>query len=152
MIFTLFYDGRCPLCVAEMKQLMQADHQGLLRFEDIMQPDFTARYPHIVPEKASAILHGQQEDGTLLLGLDVTELAWRSVGQKRWIRLLRWPGIRIVADFCYRIFAKHRYRFSALLTGQAQCEACTLPRTAQDVPSCPLPTIKTTKSAIKSKE
>ncbi|MGF1688688.1 DUF393 domain-containing protein [Photobacterium japonica] len=143
MTLTIFYDGRCPLCVAEMQQLQRADHQGRLQFEEIGQPDFTQRFPTICPEKASTILHGVREDGVLLLGLDVTALAWRSVGQKRWIQMLRWPLIRGVADVCYRIFAKHRYRFSAWLMGQAQCEACSLPRTADNTRTCALTKSKT---------
>lgn len=124
MKMTLFYDGTCPLCVAEMDQLRHFNTQGSLHFEDITQSDFAHRYPDIDPAAASAILHGKLEDGTLLLGLDVTHKAWSMVGKKRWIGILRWPLIRFAADRAYLFFARNRYRISYLLTGKMRCEPC----------------------------
>lgn len=38
---------------------------------------------------------------------------------------LRWPGIRIIADWGYLKFAKHRYTISYLLTGKKRtCDRC----------------------------
>lgn len=36
----IFYDGSCPLCVAEMKQLQQLNVRKRLMFEDILAVDF----------------------------------------------------------------------------------------------------------------
>ncbi|WP_407334087.1 thiol-disulfide oxidoreductase DCC family protein [Enterovibrio sp. 27052020O] len=124
MKFTLFYDGSCPLCVAEMHQLRALNHRDTLAFEDILAPDFTHRYPDISPDKARNVLHGKYDDGRLLLGLDVTHHAWKLVGRKRWIGLLRLPVIRWFADKAYLFFAKNRYRISWLLTGKSRCAPC----------------------------
>lgn len=119
---TLFYDGRCPLCVAEMRRLASLDGGRRLIFEDIHHPGFAARFPHINPDAANRILHGQTDSGELLFGLDVSCQAWRMVGKHRWMAMLRWPLIRPIADLGYRLFARHRYQISRWLTGQPRCQ------------------------------
>ena len=127
----LFYDGSCPLCVAEMKQLRQLNTHQKLQFEDILLPDFNQRFPDISKEKASSILHGllttqTGDEQQLLLGLDVTYKAWNLVGKKKWLKLLRLPVIRIIADKAYLFFARNRYRISYLLTGKSRCSSCSI--------------------------
>ena len=124
---TLFYDGRCPLCVAEMTRLAALDGRRALAFEDINGEDFSRRYPSIDPVAANRVLHGWDENGSLLLGLDVSCRAWQLVGKHRWMAALRWPLIRPLADLGYRVFARHRYFFSRLFTGQPRCaERCAI--------------------------
>ncbi|MEI8610554.1 DUF393 domain-containing protein [Enterovibrio sp. Hal110] len=133
MTLTVFYDGSCPLCVAEMDQLRALNTDNHLRFEDILAPDFPSLYPTIDPVAASNVLHGilsesntpNDENERLLLGLDVTHKAWALVGKKRWIGVLRWPFIRWFADHAYLFFARNRYRISFLFTGKSRCEPCT---------------------------
>ncbi|EAR54651.1 Potential redox protein [Photobacterium sp. SKA34] len=127
----IFYDGSCPLCVAEMKQLRQLNEHQKLQFEDILVPDFNQRFPDISKEEASAVLHGLLSSKTgaeqqLLLGLDVTYKAWNLVGKKRWLKILRLPVIRTVADKAYLFFARNRYRISYLLTGKSRCNSCSI--------------------------
>jgi predicted DCC family thiol-disulfide oxidoreductase YuxK len=123
MTFTLFYDGSCPLCVAEMNKLRVLNHAEHLHFEDILVEGFTEHYPDICIIEASNILHGKLDSGELLLGLDATHKAWSLVGHKKWIGILRMPFIKPIADQCYLLFARNRYRFSYLLTGKAKCNS-----------------------------
>lgn len=123
---TVFYDGQCPLCLAEMRQLQALDQQGRLGFVDINGDDFSKRYPAIDQAQASRILHGQLDTGERLLGLDVTYRAWSLVGKHRWLALLRWPVVKPIADIGYRIFARYRYQISYWLTGQPRCNSCSL--------------------------
>ncbi len=124
MKLTLFFDSCCPLCVSEMEMLAELDHKKNLNFEDIHAADFELRYPTVDPIEADKILHGLFEDGSMIFGLDVTYHAWRIVGRKPWLALLRWPIVRWFADHCYRFFAKNRYSISWLLTGQKRCLSC----------------------------
>ncbi|TNF35281.1 MAG: DUF393 domain-containing protein [Gammaproteobacteria bacterium] len=126
MKLTLFYDAKCPLCLAEMQQLKACDMQGKLVFENIHAPDFKQRYPYIDPDYANRILHGQLESGKIIKGLDVTHMAWSMVGKHKWLAILRWPMVRKIADVVYLVFARHRYRISRLLTGKPRCDSCTL--------------------------
>ena len=124
MKLTLFYDSYCPLCATEMKMLEELDVKRNLIFEDIHSENFETRFPSIDPEAADRILHGQFENGALIYGLDVTHQAWRAVGKKPWLAILRWPLIRWFADIAYLVFAKNRYSISWLLTGKKRCEPC----------------------------
>ncbi|MGM0631912.1 MAG: thiol-disulfide oxidoreductase DCC family protein [Pseudomonadota bacterium] len=124
MKLRVFYDGSCPLCAAEMKQLMAADRDGQVELQDISRPDFAERFPHIDPVQADRILHGETDDGTRLYGLDVTVRAWSLAGKGWRVNWLRWPVIRPVADRVYLFFARHRHRISRLLTGKSRCDVC----------------------------
>lgn len=125
MAFTIFYDGLCPLCDIEMKHLKKRNTHGQLVFEDINAADFSARYPTLEWQALNERIHGMNEDGTMLIGLDVTHKAWSLVG-KGWIYApLRWPIIRFFADKFYLVFAKHRNTISYWLTGKKRCDvAC----------------------------
>lgn len=127
---TIFYDGFCPLCSAEIKQLHAYDFNERLSFEDIHAPDFVQRFPYIDQVKANRILHGQLSNGTMIYGLDVTYQAWRSVGKHRWLAVLRWPVIRWFADLAYLFFARYRNTISKLFAGKngsLLCQKCKVP-------------------------
>lgn len=129
MQFTVFYDGACPLCMAEMRHLMKRNTQQKLHFVDINNPAFSTEYPHLEREDLMARIHGQWSNGQILTGLDVTYTAWKLVG-KGWLYApLRWRLLKPLADRFYLWFARHRYRISFLLTGQKRCETgyCQLP-------------------------
>ncbi|ABX50968.1 DUF393 domain-containing protein [Shewanella sp. SP2S2-4] len=128
MELRIFYDGNCPLCSAEMRQLKARDPNNFIALEDLNAPDFSERFSHIDRDYANTILHGETATGEVLLGLDVTCKAWALTETRAWIQLLRLPVIKTVADWTYLRFAKHRYRISYLLTGKARCDDnCQIP-------------------------
>ncbi|MDK1288447.1 thiol-disulfide oxidoreductase DCC family protein [Pseudoalteromonas umbrosa] len=118
---TIFYDGTCPLCVKEMTALIKRDKAAHIKTVDIHSDEFV-NYPNIDPNQANLILHALDEQGGLLLGLDVTHRAWQLVGMGWLYAPLRWPLIKPIADQVYLLFAKNRYRISYLLTGKSRCE------------------------------
>jgi predicted DCC family thiol-disulfide oxidoreductase YuxK len=123
---TIFYDGFCPLCVAEMNKLKGYDAASKLAFVDIQHQDFCVAYPELDWQALNAVIHVQLADGSMVKGLDATYLAWQVVG-KGWLYApLRWPLIRWFADGLYLLFARHRYSISYWLTGQRRCQQCKL--------------------------
>lgn len=109
------------MCTLEINHLRKLDTQGSLDLQDINQPDFNLRFPHIDQAAADRTLHGELPDGRLIFGLDTTCLAWQLVGKGHWFGFLRWPLIRPLADLGYRLFARYRHPLSALyarLTGR----------------------------------
>ena len=124
--FTIFFDGSCPLCAAEIGHLEKLDRDQKIAFEDIYAPNFSERFPHIEVSKADKILHGQWADGTLIYGLDVTYHSWALVGKKHWVAILRWPVFKQLAQLGYRFFARYRHRISSLVTGKPRCERCEI--------------------------
>ncbi|MFT6113974.1 MAG: putative DCC family thiol-disulfide oxidoreductase YuxK [Glaciecola sp.] len=124
----IFYDARCPLCNAEMKQLKKADVKEKITLEDLNATDFSERFPNVDKNSAMAILQAQNQAGDMIFGLDVTHQAWKTVGKHRWLFILRLPVIRIFADMGYRFFAKYRQPISRLLMPNTPCEdnSCSL--------------------------
>lgn len=123
---TLFYDGFCPLCVAEMTKLRKLDQHHRLLLVDVQQQNALDPYPQISKQAALTRLHALNQHQTIITGLDVTHAAWSLVGRGWLTAPLRWPVIRWVADAVYLGFARHRYTISRLLTGRARCEQCEL--------------------------
>lgn len=123
-MLTIFYDGFCPLCLSEMRELKTLDTQQQLNLENIHADDFSERYPHIDPVEADRILHGQLANGQVIQGLEVTCMAWKLVGKHKWMQALRWPVIRIFADLGYKFFAKYRHPISSFVTGKPRCTSC----------------------------
>jgi len=123
-MLTIFYDGNCPLCSAEMDQLRRLDRQNQLILEDIHQNDFKEHFPYIDPVQADKILHGQLQNGEIIKGLDVTCLAWETVGKHKWMQALRWPVIRFFADYGYLFFARYRHPISSFVSGKPRCTSC----------------------------
>ncbi len=124
---TIFYDGTCPLCAKEMRALEKKDTHKQIRTVDIYSDTFSG-YPQIDPTKANTILHALDHNDKLLLGLDVTYRAWQLVGRGWLYAPLRWPLIRLVADWLYLRFANNRYRISYWLTGNSRCDSDQCPR------------------------
>lgn len=128
MSFKLFYDGCCPLCVAEMKKLAKHDHQHQIDFINIQLDSEMQKYPQVDPSHANRILHAITPQGDLITALDVTYQAWALVGKGWLFKPLTWRWVRFFADPVYLWFAKNRYSISAILTGKARCESCQIGR------------------------
>ncbi|MEH6394265.1 thiol-disulfide oxidoreductase DCC family protein [Pseudoalteromonas sp.] len=115
----IFYDANCPLCAKEMRLLKKADKHNKIALEDINAGDFEQRFNHIKRQDALAFLHGQQDNGEMIYGLDVTFAAWQTVGRHKWLRVLQLPGIRFLADQGYKVFAKYRTTIAGSLCKSA---------------------------------
>lgn len=113
---TLLYDGTCPVCTLEMDNLKARNTQGLLRFVDISPPSFDAKPYGASLEAMNALIHAQRPDGSLVIGVEVFRLAYGAVGLGRWTAPTGWPVLRPMVEVLYAVFARHRYRFSRLMT------------------------------------
>ncbi len=128
---TVFYDGRCPLCVREMRQLKQRDHAQAIQLIDLHSEQFSDYADRIDAHAANQVLHGLTADNQLLLGLDVTHRAWSLVGRGWLTAPLRWPLLGWFADHAYRFFARHRSRIAYVMTGEKECQQCSLDSPSQ---------------------
>lgn len=110
---TLYYDGACPVCVAEMRNLEARDVHGQLRFVNLDIADADRYPPGIQKAAMMALIHARCADGRLLRGMEVFRLAYRAVGLPWVARLVSLPGIKPLTDALYPAIARNRYRLSA---------------------------------------
>ena len=112
---TLYYESACPLCNAEMTNLMLRNTNRLLVFADISASGFNA-----LPEGASMqamleIIHARRADGNVIKGVEVFRLAYEAVGLQRVASALRLPVLGWMADRSYPWIARNRHRFPRAL-------------------------------------
>jgi len=104
---TLYYDGQCPLCNAEVQELRQV-RGATLRTVDIHQAGSAADLPE--REALLRTLHLRRADGSWEYGADANVAAWEGTARWRWLRMLRWPLLRWPVDLVYALWARLRYR------------------------------------------
>lgn len=122
---TLYYDGNCPFCLAEMRRLMRWNSAGRLGFVDISMPDFDPELLGVDMAALDRELHSRTADGRLLVGIDSMLTAYTLVG-RAWIVLpLRVRVLRPLLACLYRGFARNRYRLSRWMGYKpaSQCES-----------------------------
>jgi predicted DCC family thiol-disulfide oxidoreductase YuxK len=112
---TLFYDGACPLCQAEILFLSSRNQADLLGFIDINSEKYDPLKVGVSCEEALAAMYGQYADGTLINGPAVFPEAYRraNLPTLAWIfsRKTMQPALQIG----YRFFAKNRHAISRVL-------------------------------------
>ncbi len=102
---TLYYDGQCSLCAAEIESLRE-ERSDTLALVDI----HTLKAPASERDALLRTLHLQRADGSWLTGADANVAAWQGTSKARFLQVLRWPLIRHGVDLVYRIWAAWRYR------------------------------------------
>lgn len=109
---TLFYDGQCPLCVAEIEFLQSRSTKDQLAFVDVTKSGFEAAGHQISCEAAMAQIHGRTADGQVLVGVPVFATAYRlaKLPFLAWLLSRRW--LMPLLQPAYVLFAKHRQAIS----------------------------------------
>ncbi|MBI1386785.1 MAG: DUF393 domain-containing protein [Rhizobiales bacterium] len=129
---TVYFDGACPLCRAEISHYQAQKGSELLCFVDVAQPgaDLGA---NLEREQALARFHVRGADGALVSGAAAFVALWAHLPRWRWAaRLARIPGILPVLETVYRAFLPLRPRL-ARVVGRVVHQAPTVPRS--DLPS-----------------
>jgi predicted DCC family thiol-disulfide oxidoreductase YuxK len=109
---TLYYDGQCPLCVAEIDFLQSRNLLGQLAFVDVTQTGFEADGHNITCEAALNQIHGRKADGQVLVGVPVFAYAYRlaKLPFLAWLLSRKW--LMPVMQPAYILFAKNRQTIS----------------------------------------
>ncbi len=111
-ILTIYYDGHCPLCQAEIRFLQSRNHAGLLRFVGLQDPHFSESAQRFSCAQALATIHGRLGSGELLTGVRVFAEAYRRVGLNVIACLLSVEWLQPAFNAAYRKFARHRHALS----------------------------------------
>ena len=101
---TVFFDGSCPLCRAEIGYYGRRDQAGALCFVDVSETG--APTPNgITQQRAMARFHVRARDGRVLSGAAAFVEVWNHLPKWRWAaRAASLPGALAVLELGYRIF------------------------------------------------
>ncbi|MDP2803292.1 MAG: DUF393 domain-containing protein [Phreatobacter sp.] len=101
---TVFFDGSCPLCRAEIDLYRRQDGDARLCFVDVSTTD-VAPAPGLTAREAMARFHVREADGTLRSGAAAFVALWSEIPGWRWLaKLARLPGVTPVLEGAYRLF------------------------------------------------
>ncbi|GJE18685.1 thiol-disulfide oxidoreductase DCC family protein [Methylobacterium marchantiae] len=131
---TVYYDGACPLCSAEIRTYQRSRGSERIHFVDVSgdgAPDTLG--PDLEREAARARFHVRDEEGRLASGAMGFIWLWRQLPGWKWLATLgSLPGMPILAEAAYRRFLTVRPHLAKLFTRflGAPCEAaCRSPKT-----------------------
>lgn len=109
---TIFYDGACRVCSAEMERYQQKVVGGRLLFVDISSPQFHPLEPGPTLADFMARMHVQDADGRFFTGVEAFQLIWRACPEP-WLHkaaaILNLPGAKQCARLGYALFARYRH-------------------------------------------
>lgn len=105
---TIYYDGQCPLCQAEIEFLNTRNGDNLLAFVDLSEPSLDEANHQISCSMALERIHGRLGDGRLLVGVPVFAEAYRRAGLHTfsWLLSQRWSSP--ILSIVYSVFARFR--------------------------------------------
>jgi predicted DCC family thiol-disulfide oxidoreductase YuxK len=112
---TLYYDGKCAFCATEMQRLAGWDRANRLDYVDISQAGFDPSHLNATMDQLNLEMYSLTAEGKVLIGVDSLLAAYTLAGKGWLVWPLRVPLLRDFLSWLYRLFARNRYKMSALL-------------------------------------
>jgi predicted DCC family thiol-disulfide oxidoreductase YuxK len=110
---TIYYDGECPLCLAEILFLKQHNQRGLLEFVSLQNLD--ANCHDINCELAFKTIHARLGDSEIIVGPEVFYEAYKRTDLRTVQYLFSFRVVRFVYARFYVLFAKYRHQISRVI-------------------------------------
>ncbi len=112
---TVYFDGYCPLCRAEIEYYRRKDQSGALCFVDVSEK--SAETPEgITQQRAMQRFHVRAGDGRVLSGAAAFVEVWSRLPRWRWAaHAATLPGVLATLELAYRMFLPVRPFISRLL-------------------------------------
>ncbi len=105
---TVYFDGACPLCRAEIGYYQNQNGAEFIEFSDVSAND-SALPDGLTRAQAMARFHVRNADGDLLSGAAAFVHIWRTLpGWRRAARIASLPGAMTVMEFGYVSFLRVR--------------------------------------------
>jgi len=102
---TVFYDGTCPLCRAEMGVYRNCTGADRIAFVDVADAPDGVVVPGLDKADALKRFHVRGADGIILSGAAGFAALWLTLPRWRWVgRFLLHPAVAPVAEIAYRGF------------------------------------------------
>jgi predicted DCC family thiol-disulfide oxidoreductase YuxK len=109
---TIYYDGECPLCLAEIHFLANRNSLGLLEFVDVAAPQYDETAHQLSCKLALATMQGRLADGTQLEGIPVFAEAYKRSNLPTLAWVFSRPWLAPILNASYYVFAKYRHSIS----------------------------------------
>lgn len=101
---TVYYDGSCPLCRAEIDHYRKQDSDSKLIFHDVSCVDRPLE-ADLSRTQAMRRFHVRRPDGDLVSGASAFVSLWTQLPRWRWVaRIATVPGVLPILEVAYRIF------------------------------------------------
>ena len=101
---TVFFDGSCPLCRAEIGYYRRRDQASALCFVDVSETG-AATPEGVTPQRALERFHVRARDGRILSGAAAFVEVWTRLPKWRWAaRAASLPGALAAMELGYRMF------------------------------------------------
>jgi predicted DCC family thiol-disulfide oxidoreductase YuxK len=105
---SVFYDGSCPLCAAEIGIYQDADPGDALHCIDVSSPSFVGD-THITRQDAMQRFHVRTADGRQMSGARAFVALWLALPSWRWIgRISNNAVVLFLLERFYRLFLHGR--------------------------------------------
>jgi predicted DCC family thiol-disulfide oxidoreductase YuxK len=111
---TLYYDGNCPLCQAEINFLSRRNKNNLLSFVDINSCQFRPEELGLTCDQALAAMYGRLQDGTLVKGVAAFAQAYRRANLPFMAWVLSIGFFQPIFQCGYSFFARNRHAISKI--------------------------------------
>ncbi len=124
---TIYHDGACPLCAAEIRLYRRSRGAARLAWVDVSGDGPAELGPGLTRGQARARFHVRDAQGRLASGAAAFLILWSHLPAWRGLAWLRHvPGLPIVAEIAYRAFLPLRPWIARRVPGRPSCEsACT---------------------------
>lgn len=121
---TIYFDGACRVCSAEMQHYRRKQHGGRLLFVDISSPEFRPAEGGPTQAEFMARMHVKDAAGSFFTGIEAFQVIWRACPEP-WLQhaaaLLNLPGINQLARLGYALFARYRHLLPKKSCGDGSC-------------------------------
>jgi predicted DCC family thiol-disulfide oxidoreductase YuxK len=115
---TVYFDGSCPLCNAEIALYRQGNPEAL-RFVDVSSPKVQVS-EDLDRHRAMTRFHVRKKDGSLVSGAAAFVEVWRQLPRWRWAaRAAAMPGILMILELAYKLFLAARPSITRLFATSA---------------------------------
>jgi len=105
---TIFYDGSCPLCTAEIRHYKQADTNGALNCVDVSSAKFKGD-ARITQQAAMERFHVRLVDGQQFSGARGFVEVWRTIPSWQWLaKISDLPSVLPVLELIYSFSLRMR--------------------------------------------
>jgi predicted DCC family thiol-disulfide oxidoreductase YuxK len=108
----LLYDGKCPLCLREVRFLAKRDaNRGLVEFVDIAEDDYSPEANGGIDfETAMGRIHAILPDGKVIRNVEVFREIYEVLGMGWVYSLTKIPIIGLIVDRLYQVWADLRLK------------------------------------------